>query len=93
MDCFQAVVLSDELGLGCWKPSPAPYRKMLAALAVPAGDALYVADNPAKDFVAARKAGWWTVQVRRPEGQYHQLVPQPGYEAHFVIDSLLELFS
>jgi putative hydrolase of the HAD superfamily len=34
---------------------------------------VYVADNPAKDFVAPRALGWATVRVRRA-GSLHQRV-------------------
>src|SRR5437667_312129 len=34
---------------------------------------LYLGDNPRKDFVAARRRGWRTVRVRRPEGEHAAL--------------------
>ena len=90
-DSFHAIVFSDELGRGCWKPSPKPYRRMLDVLEVTAGEALYVGDNPAKDFITARKTGWWTVQVKRANGQYGDLIPEPGYQAHYEVSNLLEI--
>lgn len=65
-----AVVYSDAFGRAHWKPSEVPYRAVAEALAVEHGGCVYVADNPAKDFITARALGWRTIQVARP-GQTH----------------------
>ena len=88
---FHAVVFSDRFGREYWKPNPKPYQAVLDQLGIAPDEALYVADNPAKDFITPRKMGWWTVQVKQPNGQYRNLIPQPGYQAHFEIASLLEI--
>lgn len=74
-----AVVFSDSFGREHWKPSPVPYRAVAEALGVAHDGCVYVADNPAKDFITARSLGWRTVQVSRP-GQTHPAVPPS--EAH-----------
>ena len=63
---FQAVVFSDELGRDAWKPSPLPFETVLEALAVAADRAVYVGDNPTKDFRGAGQVGMGTIRVRRP---------------------------
>lgn len=65
-----AVVYSDSFGREHWKPSEVPYRAVAEALGVAHDGCVYVADNPAKDFITARALGWRTVQVARP-GQTH----------------------
>lgn len=72
---FAGVVFSDELGADAWKPSPRPFLLVLERLAVAGQQAIYVADNPTKDFIGARQVGMRTVRVRRPEGVYAHLEP------------------
>ncbi len=86
------IVVSDELGPGCSKPSPVPYRAALAQLQVPAEDAVYVGDNPNKDFIGARAVGMRTVRVRRLAGDHVATVLDGEHEADRTIASLDELF-
>jgi putative hydrolase of the HAD superfamily len=65
-----AVVYSDAFGREHWKPSEVPYRAVAEALGVAHDGCVYIADNPAKDFITARALGWRTIQVARP-GQTH----------------------
>ncbi len=73
--CFTAIVFSDTLGRDAWKPSPRPFRRVLELLTVPAAEAVYVADNPAKDFRGASSVGMGAVRVRYPDGLYAGLEP------------------
>ena len=41
---------------------------------------IYVGDNPAKDFIKAREAGWKTIMVRNPEIRYVHPDKIPGDE-------------
>lgn len=88
---FDAVVLSDELGRECWKPSPAPYERIAQLLGVSHEACVYVGDNAAKDFITAKALGWRTVRLRRSGGVYADTPAPEEYEAHYQIDSLLEL--
>lgn len=72
---FDAVVFSDERGPEVWKPSVWPFKTILAKLGVTGSEAVYVADNPVKDFLGARQAGMWTTRVRWPDGLYRHLEP------------------
>lgn len=90
---FHTVVFSDALGRECWKPSPAPYQKVMAAFNRPAGDFIYVADNPTKDFIAAKQLGWQTVQITRPNAVYTGVEVNAEFRAERQISSLLELKS
>lgn len=73
---FDAIVFTEETGRWAWKPSPAGFEKMRRRLALPHAACAYVADNPAKDFLAANTLGWLTVQWLRP-GQLHADNPPP----------------
>jgi len=71
------VVVTGELGPDAWKPSPRGYAEVLRRLGdVSPADAVYVSDNPAKDFLGARRAGLRSVRVRRPGGIYTELEPE-----------------
>lgn len=71
-----AVVLSDELGgRDAWKPNPLPYRTCLERLGVEPSAALYVGDNPTKDFLGARNAGMRSIRLRWPGGLHAAMEP------------------
>jgi putative hydrolase of the HAD superfamily len=67
---FEAIVFTEEIGRDAWKPSPAGFERMAELLATPHEACTYVADNPAKDFVAPNALGWRSIQFIRP-GQVH----------------------
>lgn len=86
------IIVTDSLGRDCWKPSPVPYQLMEKKLNLSGEECLYVGDNIKKDFVAARKRGWKTIQIARPD-RIHQDpdVIDPSYRADMKIDTLLSL--
>ena len=75
VDHFQTLVISEELPDKARKPSPRPFWTALESLGVAPERAVYVADNPEKDFLGARRAGLASVRVRRPQGIYSHLEP------------------
>jgi putative hydrolase of the HAD superfamily len=72
---LDAIVVTAELGVGFSKPHPAAYRTVLGRLGANATDAVYVADNPVKDFIGARSVGMGSVRLRRSDGIYAELEP------------------
>ncbi|MGH8883816.1 MAG: HAD family hydrolase [Egibacteraceae bacterium] len=78
---FDSVVFSDDWGRRCWKPAPLPYRVTLERLAVQASESVYVADNPTKDFLGARRVGMRTVRLQDPRGIYGTLDPETADHA------------
>ncbi|MBI5543559.1 MAG: HAD-IA family hydrolase [Deltaproteobacteria bacterium] len=60
-----ALVFTWDAGPEHQKPHPSGYERALVALGVAAEGAVYVGDNPAKDFRGARGLGLRTVRVRR----------------------------
>jgi putative hydrolase of the HAD superfamily len=67
---FGPIVLTDRWGRAFWKPHERAFREIEAATGCRGSECVYVADNPAKDFVAPRRLGWWTARVRRPGGEH-----------------------
>lgn len=68
------VVFTESLGQGRGKPHPAAFEHLERELGLAGDRCAYVADNPAKDFVAPHRLGWRTVRVRR-SGGLHAHVP------------------
>jgi putative hydrolase of the HAD superfamily len=62
---FDVVVMTDELGARFAKPSPVPFRVACRILGVPAASAVYVGNDPRKDFRGARAAGLFTIRMGR----------------------------
>ena len=87
----QAAVLSDQWGREFWKPHPRPFETVLERLGVAAENAVYVADNPAKDFFGARRVGMATVRVRFG-GIHHRRSPAtPDQDADHDVDNFADL--
>lgn len=84
---FDPVVISDELPGRPHKPDPAAYRTVMAAT-LPGASLVYVADNPAKDFVTARELGWLTIRVRRERGLHAAVDAEPPHAAHHELRDL-----
>ncbi len=88
---FHAVVFTEQMGRSAWKPSPAGFVSIRRRLGAPATACAYVADNPAKDFLAPNQLGWLTVQWRRAR-QLHAHNPAPdGGKSRIVVRSGPEL--
>lgn len=63
---LDAMVMTDELGPGQSKPSPVPFRVACRLLDVEPANAVYVANDPRKDFAGARAAGLRTIRTGLP---------------------------
>lgn len=85
------IIVTDDHGADCWKPSPYPYRLVMERLGMEPENCLYVGDNPEKDFVTAKQLGWHTVRIYRSGGMCCELKKEPEYEAEFEIHDLYGL--
>lgn len=84
MPCFQAVVISEEVGIA--KPDPRIFEPALKKIGIEAGDVLYVGDSVTSDMAAARNAGMDFCWLN-PGG-----IPVPaGHAPAFVIAAIQEL--
>ncbi len=81
-------ILTDRWGRQFWKPHPRAFDEAAAQLGLRHDECVYVADNPAKDFVAPNRQGWRSVCIRRPEGIYRNEPAAPGGEPQCEIESL-----
>lgn len=89
---FDAIVFSDELGRENWKPSHHPFKVVLERLGVSGFEAVYVGDNPQKDFLGAKQVGMRTIRVRCEEGLYSSLEPpSPEHAPNVEIKTLREI--
>jgi len=82
------ILYTDSLGPDqlYWKPSAHAFSLALDAFRLAPGEACYVADNPAKDFVGPREMGLMTVRVVRANGIYRDVTPTACPDV--VVDSL-----
>jgi putative hydrolase of the HAD superfamily len=67
---FDEVLFTETLGRSAWKPSTQGFEALSRRFDLPGEAMAYVADNPAKDFVAPNALGWRSIQFLRP-GQVH----------------------
>jgi putative hydrolase of the HAD superfamily len=67
----QTMILTESLGPGFGKPHHRAFELVEERLGVSGEQCTYIADNPAKDFVAPRARGWATIRVRRPRGLHY----------------------
>lgn len=80
-EAFHAVVFSDIFGRRYWKPSHVPFEAALRTLDVAPEEALYVGDNPAKDFLGARQLGMKTIRFRSLGGEHALAEPESNFHA------------
>ena len=86
------LVCTGHWGRAFWKPHPRGFAHIAAHHGLPGAGFVYVADNPAKDFIAPRALGWRTVQIVRPGAIHATPAGQvPGVGADIVITSLDDL--
>jgi putative hydrolase of the HAD superfamily len=88
---FDSIIVTDELGKACWKPSTVPYLRMAEALGVSPDNMVYIGDNPYKDFFGAKQLGIYTIRVIRAYGDYTDLRLGCDYEADVTIKDMYEL--
>jgi putative hydrolase of the HAD superfamily len=85
------VVFTAALDEGMSKPHPAAFEMVQDRLGVSSGRCVYIADNPAKDFVAPKQLGWRTVRVRRLWGLHAEAASGADVDHEIVSLDQLEL--
>ena len=95
---FDAVVWTEELGRQAWKPSQEGFLHLARDLGL--GKRMnrrppiaYVADNPAKDFLAPNELGWVSIQYTPPGAIHADAAAPPEGKPQFVVASSEELRS
>jgi putative hydrolase of the HAD superfamily len=92
-DAFDVVVLTDLLGPGFAKPSPAPFRVACRILDVEPSATIYVGNDPRKDFAGARAAGLGTIRIGSlpDEGGGTPIAAATADDADRAIDTFADL--
>lgn len=88
---IEPIILTDQWGREFWKPHKRAFESVMSQWKADGSTLAYVADNPAKDFVAPNALGWTTVQIVRPQGEYCNTGPPQGGEPLYVITTLDDL--
>nr|WP_310524353.1 HAD family hydrolase [Polymorphobacter sp.] len=81
------LVCTGQWGRAYWKPHHRGFEHVMAHYRCAGSDCVYVADNPAKDFIAPRALGWRTVQIVRPGAIHAAATVGEGLGADTVITS------
>ncbi len=91
---FQTVVFSDAFGRAHWKPSSIPFEAALRGLGISSQSAVYVGDNPAKDFFGARRLGLYTIRLQMACGEHaHVQPPSMDHAPDVTVPNVCELAS
>lgn len=90
---FECIVVTDELGEGRrhWKPDPKPFLVACDRLGVPTTRAIYVGDNPNKDFHVSTVLPITTVRLFWEGAVYLDSPYLDGVREHHRIGALTEL--
>jgi putative hydrolase of the HAD superfamily len=88
---FKCIIYTEQLGRQFWKPSPAGFQKLLESLNENPRNAVYIADNPQKDFIAPNSLGILTIRIIRPAGLHRNLPDVPSAAAQLTIHKITQL--
>lgn len=87
------IIFTDLLGPGAAKPSTLGFRLLLDEYGVEPGRAVYIADNPQKDFLGPNSLGMLTIRLDLPDQFHRTTAAPPGGNAGIEIRSLPEFHS
>jgi putative hydrolase of the HAD superfamily len=85
---FDCIIYTELLGRENWKPSSTGFEKLLQDLDTQPEQAVYVADNITKDFIAPNKLNMISIQLVNPNAVHHQQTPSQFQKPQFSINSL-----
>jgi len=72
---FDQILITEELGRKFWKPSMIPFSKICDKLGILPTDAIYIADNPKKDFKGPNQLGMGSIRLRLKDGEHYRSEP------------------
>ena len=87
IDLFDVLVWSSDHG--CIKPSRRLFQQAIAHFDLPAGQMVYVGDNPKRDVAGAKGVGMSAVWIRHAKQQLPSAVPPPD----LIVADLSELLT
>jgi len=88
---FDSIIYTDEYGREHWKPDVLGYKLALEEFRVLPEEAIYIGDNPYKDFIGAKKIGIPTVRILQPGKEYFKVRLDKEHEADYEIRELYEI--
>ena len=93
---FDQILITEELGRKFWKPSIVPFSTICDKLGVIPTDAIYIADNPKKDFKGPNQLGMDSMRLRLREGEHYRSEPKskdfaPVIDIHSIENLKIEL--
>lgn len=88
---FGLIVATGDLPAGMGKPHQRAFEDVMGWSGADGASHVYIADNPAKDFIAPHLLGWRTVQIDRPAKIHSSDPPSPDCAAQMRINSFDEL--
>ena len=90
---FDCIVFTDLWGCDFWKPHPRSYEFIMDRFNLSGHECAYIADNPEKDFITAKKLEWMTIRIIQPGGEHSNKIANSEYEADTSVHSLEKLIS
>ena len=90
-ELFDSIIYTDKYGREYWKPNVYGYKLALEDLQVSSKEAIYIGDNPYKDFIGAKKVGITTVRVINQNREYSDVKLDKEYEADYKVEKLNEI--
>lgn len=91
IDLVDEIIVTDDFGVDKRKPAPFAYLRLLESFKIKAGEAVYIGDNPLKDFIGARELGLKTIRVMREQGMHIEKRMEAAFEADLKVNSLRNL--
>lgn len=85
------IILTESFGVEYSKPHPHAFEEMQKIAKCAPSACIYIADNPAKDFIAPNRLGWRTIRVRRPGGLHCTVNCAEGSHASIELTDLIRL--
>ncbi|MBE6044711.1 MAG: HAD family hydrolase [Clostridium thermopalmarium] len=90
-DNFDKIIVTDDLGKKYWKPNTLAFNIMKDSFKLSSKECIYIGDNPNKDFIGAKAAGYNTIRIIRKYGDYVHLRLDEEYEADYEVKSLKDI--
>lgn len=86
---FDLIIYTDDFNKKRPKPNPYSFKKVLEYFKVSPEEAIYIGDDPYKDFVGAKKVGIGTVRVL--QGRFKNIKAEKNFQADYEIKKISEL--
>lgn len=90
-DNFDKIIVTDDLGKQYWKPNTLAFNIMKDSFKLSSKECIYIGDNPNKDFIGAKAAGYKTIRIIRQVGDYIHIRLDEEHEADYEVNSLNEI--